>query len=189
MAGVIGDITISAGSPGHVGMFISPTEIMHAQSDTGVHVEGLVKNVTSTNGSTATYYFTNFAYRPPWEKLTEKEAALYQAAIVTVSNRMKDRVPYGYLRMIRLFVGDSAFGDGAKERLKKYWERLQGIRGDENTKLVTKVTCVEAVVLTYQLAFYQHRVRPFFIELDAAHTMPHTLEKWLLANQWSRVYV
>jgi hypothetical protein len=185
MPAEVGDITIAAAGVGHVGMFIDPGTIMHAQNSGGVHTD---KQVTTTaNGGYQ--YFTNFAYRPPWTQLGAAVKTQRQAELVRVANRMKDRVPYGVWRAIRLFVGDSKFGPGAEARLKKYWERLSLIRGDAKTLLVTKVTCVEAVVLTYQLAFYQNRVQPFFINLDAAHTMPHSLETWLLANQWTRVAV
>lgn len=184
MAGQIGDITISASGPGHVGMFIAPDVIMHAQNRGGVHTDPLLK-VTGGRFD----YFTEFAFRPPWEKMTEAARAPKQAALLQIANRMTDRVPYGIWRAIRLFAGSTTFGSGAETRLKKYWERLNLIRGDANTKLVTKVTCVEAVVLTYQLAFYSDRIAPFFIQQDAAHTMPHTLQEWLLRNKWTRVSV
>jgi hypothetical protein len=179
-----GDITIAAAGVGHVGMFIDPKTIMHAQNTGGVHTD-LQRSV----GADGSYrYFTDYAYRPPWAKLGATKAAC-QAELVGVAHRMKDRVPYGIWRAVRLFVGDSKFGSGAEARLKKYYERLTFIRSHPKSLLVTKVTCVEAVVLTYQLAFYENRVQPFFIKLDAAHTMPHTLEAWLLANEWKRVAV
>ncbi len=182
MAGEIGDITIAAASVGHVGMFIAPDRIMHAQNKGGVHTDALLTVVDGTKFE----YFTAFAYRPPWKRLPEAERLARKTDMVRIANRMSDRVPYGIYRAIRLFLGSSTFGTGAEARLKKYWERLNLIRGDANTKQVTKVTCVEAVVLTYQLAFYENRVQPFFINLDAAHTMPHALETWLLANGFTK---
>lgn len=189
MAGEIGDITISAGSPGHVGMFMGPDTIMHAQNTGGVHSDPLMAEKIGQGGSVSYEYFTSFAYRPPWNDLPEGTRTARKADLARIAARMNNRVPYGLYRAIRLFLGSTTFGSGAQERLKKYWERLNLIRGDANTKLLTKVTCVEAAVITYQLAFYEARTTPFFINLDAAHTMPHTLEKWLLANRWTRVAV
>ena len=80
---------------------------------------------------------------------------------------------YGMCRAIRLFAGNSDFGDGAKQRLAKYAQRLK----DGGNKLVTTITCVEAVVLCYQLTLDVSAAQ--FIKKDAAHTMPRTLAKYL----------
>jgi hypothetical protein len=62
---------------------------------------------------------------------------------------------------------------GAKQRLAKYSQRLK----DGGDKLVSTITCVEAVVLCYQLTLDQNA--PQFVKKDAAHTMPRTLAKYL----------
>jgi hypothetical protein len=40
------------------------------------------------------------------------------------------------------------------------------------------VTCSEAVIVSYQIAFDLHE-KPFFIQLDGAHAMPKQLKEWL----------
>jgi hypothetical protein len=42
---------------------------------------------------------------------------------------------------------------------------------------VTKITCSEAVILCYQLSFAESS--PYFIQKDAAHTLPRTLAEYL----------
>lgn len=80
---------------------------------------------------------------------------------------------YGACRAVRLFMGNSDFGDNARQRLAKYAQRLK----DGGNKLVTTITCVEAVVLCHQLTL--DISSPQFIRKDAAHTMPRTLAKYL----------
>jgi hypothetical protein len=59
------------------------------------------------------------------------------------------------------------------------------LAGGAPGKFVTKVSCAEAVILAYQIIFSEQD-KPFFINKDAAHTMPGTLKDWLEAN-WETV--
>src|SRR6185436_16953089 len=92
-----------------------------------------------------------------------------------VASAIQKSAKYGLYRAVRLFVGSSTFGDDAKKRLDKYRKRL--VKGGD--KLVTTITCVEAVVLCFQLTFDESS--PYFIQKDAAHTMPRTLAQYLKA--------
>ncbi len=189
MVAMVGDIAWMDGSKfGHVGIFTNANTMLHAQNSGGLHTDG-----HGVEQSGQIIYQTNQAFRPPWADLSEAEQAAAKARITAVTNRfMRQAVPYGIWRAIRLKLGSSTFGPEAKKRLDKYWARLQKpVPADRSPveKLVTKLTCVEAAILTYQLAFYESRTVPFFINLDAAHTMPRDMAKWLLANRWTKVSV
>lgn len=93
--------------------------------------------------------------------------------IKTIADKIKRSSKYGCYRAFRLGFGDSEFGKGAKARLAKYKER----NSSDGDKFVSTITCVEAVVLCYQLAFQENAKQ--FIQKDAAHTMPRTLASYL----------
>jgi hypothetical protein len=99
-----------------------------------------------------------------------------QNQLKTVADLIAARAKYGLYRAVRLAVGSSSYGDGAKKRLEKYRGRLAA--GAD--KLVTTLTCSEAVILCYQLTLTA--TDNHFISLDAAHTMPRTLAKYLRSN-------
>jgi hypothetical protein len=86
-------------------------------------------------------------------------------------------------RAVRLFLGSSEFGSDAVKRLAKYRDRMLDYR--PGGKLISTITCSEAVIISYQLTFFS-KLAPFFILKDAAHTMPSTLKDWLELN-WETV--
>jgi hypothetical protein len=79
-------------------------------------------------------------------------------------------------------IGNKSFGAHADSRIAKYLKRAA--QGQSGRALVPDVFCSEAVVLVYQLAFYDTRMSAdtFFISLDAKHTMPRDLEAFLKAH-------
>lgn len=93
--------------------------------------------------------------------------------IMATAEKVMTSAKYGVYRAIRLFLGNSDFGKGAKSRLDKYRWR-EAVKGD---KFITTITCVEAVVICYQVVFSESS--PHFIKKDGAHTMPRTLAKYL----------
>ncbi|PWC35904.1 hypothetical protein [Azospirillum sp. TSO35-2] len=174
-----GDIVFFPGKIGHIGMFYDANRIIHATNSENFH---LSDNQTMDGGSIS--YMTSRAFRPPWSKLPAGQEAVKKAELRRVADRMKDIATYGLYRAFRLWAGNSSFGPGAEARLAKYRARLDGTATDADRKFVTHITCSEAVMLTYQLAF-PDREAPFFIRLDAAHTMPNTLADWLQKNGWT----
>ncbi|CAO3423987.1 hypothetical protein [Azospirillum doebereinerae] len=178
-----GDIVFFPGKAGHIGMFYDKDRIIHATNSQNFH---LVDNMVSEGGS-MTYRATK-AFRPPWSTLPAGQEAIRKAELQRVADKMKDIATYGLYRAFRLFAGNSTFGPDAEKRLNKYRARLNGTATDADRKFITHITCSEAVMLTYQLAF-PNREAPFFILLDAAHTMPSTLVNWLQKNGWEAVSV
>jgi len=178
-----GDIVFFPGKAGHIGMFYDKDRIIHATNSQNFH---LVDNMTSDGGNMS--YMASTAYRPPWSTLPAGQEAIRKAELQRVATKMKDISTYGLYRAFRLFAGNSTFGPDAEKRLAKYRARLNGTATDADRKFITHITCSEAVMLTYQLAF-PDREAPFFILLDAAHTMPSTLVKWLQKNGWEAVSV
>jgi hypothetical protein len=179
----IGDIGINTSGVGHVMMIYeggddSTAKIIHANRRRNFHIES--NRQESDNGAHISYLADGYdkLYRPPW---AGGEKAAKQRFLQQVAAVIARRATYGIGRAIRLWMGSSTFGDGARDRLAKYKERLLDLNnliGDG--KVVSTVTCSEAVILCYQLTFDVGE--PQFIELDAAHTMPNTLATWLGRN-------
>lgn len=174
-----GDIVIFQGTPGHVGMVydggaLGRTTVIHAQRVGGFHIDPLASLLAPADR----------VYRGPWQAYPHLNRAAKQAALRDVAQDIRIYAQYGVYRAIRLFFGSSAFGSDARARLAKYKARREG--GFAQNKFVTTVTCSEAVILCYQLSFAE-RDEPFFIKLDAAHTMPGTLRGWL-STRWARVH-
>lgn len=179
-----GDIVFFPGKVGHIGMFYDAKRIIHATNSQNFH---LSDNESTTGGRID--YMTNKAFRPPWSKLALGQEEIRKAELRRVADKMKDIATYGLYRAFRLWAGNSSFGPGAEARLAKYRARLNGTApAADADKFVTHITCSEAVILTYQLSF-PDREAPFFILLDAAHTMPNTLADWLQKNGWTAVSV
>jgi hypothetical protein len=107
-----------------------------------------------------------------------------QNKLKAVADKIAARAKYGLYRAVRVALGSSSFGSGAKQRLEKYTSRLE--KGGD--KLVTTLTCTEAVMLCYQLSL--PAADNHFIALDAAHTLPRDLAKYLRSNaQWQATKV
>lgn len=189
----IGDIGISLNEwPGHVMMCYSggdeysdKTIIIHANNANNFHK---VTQMFERDGSIG-YMFDSdrhWIFRPPWGHLAPELAAQRMRELQAVADAIAHSATYGGYRAFRLFVGDSSFGAGARERLEKYkGRRALVLAGGAPGKFVTKVSCAEAVILAYQIIFSEQD-KPFFINKDAAHTMPGTLKDWLEAN-WETV--
>lgn len=96
-----------------------------------------------------------------------------KARIKEVAGAIQRSAKYGLYRAVRVLLGSGTFGKDAKKRLEKYKKRLAA-GGD---KLVTTITCAEAVILCYQITFEESS--PYFIQRDAAHTLPRTLAEYL----------
>ena len=183
-----GDIMIEKGWPGHVGMIYDEGDddhasYIHAQGGTNFHITPIYIAASYTYHKRSE---TVNVYRPPWKYISmigfNSVIDSYKAKLKQMADKIKQSATYGRYRAFRLELGDSKFDSDARERLEKYKSRLDNKSG----KFVTTVTCAEAVMLCYQLTFAESHF-PFFIGLDAAHTMPHTLEKWLIKSGWEEI--
>ena len=175
--------------PGHIGMVYEPNavsskiKIIHAQGGgQNFHIEANQQKIGNAFG----YLLDNnfLAFRPPWKNCKDRQAK--QGELREVAEAIRDHAEYGRYRAVRLCAGSSKFGSAARDRLAKYRRRGFGASGKGDGKFVSTVTCSEAVTLCYQLAFTEAD-HPFFIRLDAAHTMPGTLGEWLGKN-WEKVH-
>ena len=176
-----GDILYWRKSPGHIGMALDSKNIIHAQMKGNFHVEanetedenGVTTRICDSEGITT--------FRHPWDKLGAGAAAK-KAELRRVADLLSRRAEYGAWRAARLLLGDSKYGPNTASRLAKYRQRMNG--GVQ--PIIATVSCSEAVIVTYQLAFPLGEL-PFFIRLDGAHAMPSTLATWLGLNGWSEV--
>ncbi len=175
-----GDILHWSSGPGHIGMAFDGRSIIHAQMKGNFHIDAdqMEKDGVIT-------YLSNSSklsiFRPPWDKLGAGAAAK-KAELRRVAELLSRRAEYGAWRAVRLLLGDSKYGPNTASRLAKYRQRMNG--GVQ--PIIATVSCSEAVIVTYQLAFPLGEL-PFFIRLDGAHAMPSTLATWLGLNGWSEV--
>jgi hypothetical protein len=173
-----GDIFHWTSGAGHIGMAYDGKNVIHAQMKGNFHIDPDQQNkqgqMSYLSDSTGLQIF-----RPPWDRLGAGAAAK-KAELQRVAGLISQQAEYGAYRAIRLFVGDSSFGPGAAGRLQKYRDRL--LAGTQ--PIIKTLTCSEAVIVTYQLAFPLSET-PFFIRLDGAHAMPGTLATWLRASGWA----
>jgi hypothetical protein len=161
----IGDIIINTSVTfGHVLMCYKPgagsPEFIHATNKGGFSVEAHPNNGLLFNSNSKVFRAKG---------ITEHN----KGEIIKHADLVKRSAKYGSFRAIRLLAGSSEFGKGAKARLEKY--KLHIDYGIANP--IKTVTCSEAVMLCYQLTFLEADNQ--FIRLDAAHTMPETLKKYL----------
>ena len=179
-----GDIIYWSGSTfGHIGMAYDANTVIHAQMSGDFHKEP-DRQISADGGYT---YKVDGAlcktFRPPWDRLGD--AAARKTEIKAIADRISLTAKYGAYRAIRLFAGDSTFGPKAFARLQKYRDRWKGLdKSVKGGQIVSTVTCSEAVIVCYQLAFPLQE-SPFFIKLDASHAMPATLAGWLRTAQWA----
>ncbi len=181
-----GDIIVDKTITGHVLMVYdegddSQATVIHATGDKNFHIDPIKNGYTYKNDP-----IISNTYRPPWEKINYFKGSIdiYKSELKKIAAKIKDSAKYGVYRAVRLAMGSSNFDKFAKDRLDKYESRLD----NQSEKFVSTVTCSEAVILCYQLAFKSSMIHPFFIKLDAAHAMPHTLESWLKSNGWEDLY-
>ena len=184
MALETGDIIYWSGSTfGHIGMAYDANTVIHALMCWNFHKE---PNQSLTPDGGFAYKVDGAqckTFRPPWAKLANADAK--KTELKAIADRIALTATYGAYRAIRLFVGDSTFGPAAFARLQKYRDRWKGVdRNAKGAAIVATVTCSEAVIICYQLAFPMEET-PFFIRLDAAHAMPKTLGAWLTAAGWT----
>ena len=163
-----GDIIINnAGAFGHVLM------CMGEEDDDGIGEVTFIHGTNQGNFSIGERTLVDEQKANYWHFTAKSPDAVHKARLKEVAVAISKSAKYGKYRAVRLLLGDSDFGAGAKQRLAKYRKRLK----DGGNKLVTTITCVEAVVLCYQLTLAESA--PQFINKDAAHTMPRTLAKYL----------
>src|SRR5436190_21344339 len=121
---------------------------------------------TTEDGQTSyTIGAGDYVYRAPWAAHPHFNKATKQAELQKVARDISNYAQYGSYRAARLFMGSSTFGDGARARLEKYKQRRQD--SFPRNKFVKTITCSEAVILCYQMAFDEGD-HPFFVGLDAA---------------------
>ena len=183
-----GDIIYMDGGPfGHIGMAYDAKTVIHAQFKGDFHKTPNEK----MDGGRISYLADGAGtkvFRPPWDKCAD--AAARKAELQRVADAIAAGATYGAYRAARLLLGSSTFGPGAFGRLMKYRDRYNANKGtparfaEAGREVIKTVTCSEAVIITYQLAFPLGE-KPFFIDLDAAHAMPKTLRTWLGANGWT----
>ncbi len=193
----VGDVVVDLSSFfGHVMMVYdvddlgNPIRIIHATSENDFHV---------ADNDAAPLFLADsvWVFRPNWGLLIPNMVEGKKRQLIRIANAIANSAEYGYYRAFRLAFGDSSFNADSRERLHKYVGRkalaladefVGAYRGRRNLAgagqaapdFVTTVTCSEAVILAYQLAFGEGS--RYFIYKDAAHTMPRELKDWLLAN-------
>lgn len=186
----VGDILIHVPGKGlmdfgHVMMVYEPNakntnkiQVIHA---TG-HLNGFLKDDNQQKDGNTYYYLVRGVnvHRPPWHKVNDDYVEEKKRDLLAVADAIGKSATYGVYRAMRLKIGDCKFGADARSRLEKYDTRLRC----QEELVVSKVTCAEAVVLTYQLTFGE-AMGEFFIEADAAHIMPGTLDE-LLTKVWGK---
>jgi hypothetical protein len=173
-----GDIAIYTGGMfGHVMMVYEggrKPKIIHATNAKNFHIEDYMSD--GKNGMVNYAFSTDIDYFTPMDGLlTDTEKTRMQRVAQSIARRAK----YGKYRAVRLFLGSETIGKGTQKGLTKYRGRLAMIGNADSGagKLVTTVTCTEAVVLSYQLTL--DPAHPLFIKKDAAHTMPRSLSSYL----------
>lgn len=179
---------------GHFGMAISTTHFVHATDQSDLHIssnDSYDPKLTTQKPAVSMDPRTRI-FRPPWASLGEAPAQVRKDELVRVAQAMIPGAKYGAYRAIRVFLGASGFGPDAYKRFMKYRQRYEANKGTPanfaiaGNEVVKTVTCTEAVIIMYQLTFPLQE-RPFFMNLDAAHTMPRDFRDWLPANNWERV--
>lgn len=181
-----GDILISTKGFGHAGVGICNL-FGPAKSNSGPPGRAIEIMHAVNAGVVEGWSLKAFVYRPV--NLTFGDAR----KITHVATEIKAGAQYGAARAVfKSWTGSSAFGTNAKERLKKYRERLKlndqaSASGGKPTAVVKHVFCSEFVVLCYQLALGEDH--PLFIQLDGMHALPSTLKSYLdrNADKWRMV--
>jgi hypothetical protein len=163
-----GDIIVNnTGAFGHVLM------CMGEEDDQGIGEVTFIHGTYSGNFSMGERTLVEEHNTNYWHFTAKTPDAAHKARLKEVALAISRSAKYGSYRALRLAIGSSEFGDGARTRLEKYKRRLR----EGGDKLVTTITCVEAVVLCYQLTLEATAAQ--FIQKDAAHTLPRTLARYL----------
>jgi hypothetical protein len=175
-----GDIIIYESGFGHVAMGYSDTEMIHANNSRNFH-----KVPWSSQGDNGVISYASQGgkvFKCPWDKCTDAPAK--KLALQAVADKVMEHATYGLYRAFRLKFGSSIYGPDAQKRFQKYRDRqLAGYTDPSGKeKFISTITCAEAVIVSFQLAFADS-AEPFFFRLDGAHTMPGTLATYL-TKQW-----
>ncbi len=167
-----GDIIVNnAGVWGHVAMCfdeenadgVGAVTFIHGTNKGNFSIDEKVKVVDEVKA--------NFWHFKPKNFTADNKTRLKE-----VAGAIQKSAKYGLYRAVRLLIGSGAFGKDAKKRLAKYKDRL----AKGGNKLVTTITCVEAVGLCYQITFEESS--PYFIMKVVAHILPRTLAEYLKAS-------
>lgn len=178
---------------GHFGMAISTTHFVHANDRFNLHISSndSYDPKLTVQKPAVSMDPRNRIFRPPWGNLS-LQAEARKAELVRVAQAMIPGAKYGAYRAVRVFLGAGGFGPDAYTRFMKYRQRYEANKGSPanfaiaGNEVVKTVTCTEAVMIMYQLTFPLQE-RPFFMNLDAAHTMPRDLRDWFRPNGWEEV--
>lgn len=173
-----GDIVIFNNTHfGHVAMCFDPggdsalTTFIHGTNSGNFKIDRQQQD----NEGTITYMVSKnyWHFRPT--NITPAE----KIQIRKVASIIQQTAKYGIYRAIGLAFGNSSFGKGARKRLDKYKGRLpsHSIEINKGEKLISTITCSEAILVCYQLTFDE--ASPYFIKKDAAYTLPKTLAAYL----------
>ena len=133
----VGDIVIWLKAPGHAGMVYEVTragddstaKVIHARLSTDFAIES---NTTDKDGKISHLLGGAWIFRPPWAQCSQDKARA-QLRLREFAYRIHQSAKYGIGRAVRLYIGDSTFGDEARERLGKY--RLRGAVIDKKQEL------------------------------------------------------
>lgn len=169
-----GHILCTDGVPGHSGVALRGLGghtgdagfISHAM---GGYDHGILKSPN--------WPFVGRVYRPT-QITAERLGELFRCSEI-----LRESTRYGIARAIfKSIFGTSAFTGSASARLQKYRTRLANftsIAEDQGRPFIVKnVICSEYVILLFQLSA-PDETDPYFINLNAKHTLPMGLERWL----------
>jgi hypothetical protein len=180
---VAGDILINTKRFGHAGLGVCNCLGRALTTLTSPATRAIDVIHATNDGIVYGWILKAYVYRPVG--LTYGEAR----KIAHIADEIRNGTQYGGARAVfKSWTGSSAFGKDARTRLAKYRERLaMRDTAGGNTPIVKHVYCSEFVILCYQLALEENH--PLFITLDALHTLPSGLKKYLdqNANSWRMV--
>jgi hypothetical protein len=167
-----GDIIVNnAGAFGHVAMCYDEEDADGVGAVTFIHGTNKGNFSIAEKVKVVDEVAANF-----WHFKPKNFSSDNKAKIKAVASAIQKSAKYGLYRAVRVLFSSGTFGKDAKARLAKYRERY----AKGGNKLVSTITCTEAVALCYQIIFEESS--PYFIQKDAAHIFPRTLAEYLKAN-------
>jgi len=129
--------------------------------------------------------YWHFRRKPPADNpgLLKKEISNndMQTKLKEVASRINKEAIYGVYRACRIYVGEEEFGLKARSKLRIYRNRYEENENKDKNYIIKKITCVQAVVLCYQLIFPEGSRH--FINKDSAHLMPEDFAYYLSQDE------